>query len=124
MTPEQQATPPKSSPISEPLTARGYHPGRRSIPSIQEMVGARQAVSLEAILGRSRVQRIVTARHIAMWLARREGYSTTRIALEFGIHNHTSVMKATRKIDRRIADDVEFAARLMKHRAILGDVLP
>jgi chromosomal replication initiator protein len=84
------------------------------------MVSLRQAVTLDAMVSKSRLRRIVTARHIAMWVARKRGYSTTLIGLEFGDRDHTSVIHATRKIDRRIAGDDAFAARM----AALADAAP
>jgi hypothetical protein len=95
------------------LTARGYHSAPRpSIATIQGMVSLRQAVTLDAMVSKSRLHRIAMARHIAMWVARKRGYSTTLIGLEFGDRHHTTVMGATRKIDRRIAEDGAFAARM------------
>ncbi len=116
MTPESQTGTGESSRITEPLTARGYRRGQPSIPTIQGLVGLRQAVTLDAMLGRERTHRIAMARAMAMWLAREKGYSTTRIGLEFGDRHHTTVMGATRRINRRIEMDPDFAARMERLR--------
>ena len=80
------------------------------------MVGLRQAVTLEAMLGRQRTHRIAMARAMAMWIAREKGYSTTRIGIEFGDRHHTTVMGATRMINRRIEADPAFGARMARFR--------
>ena len=52
------------------------------------------------LIGRSRIKRIVKARHWAMWRCRHElGMSLQDIANVFNRKDHTTVLHAIRKID-------------------------
>jgi len=54
--------------------------------------------------GKSRVAHIKTARQIAMYLLSEElGMSTTKIALEVGVKDHTTVMHGIKKIKNDLA---------------------
>lgn len=104
---------------------------RPSIAAIQALVCVRLRVSLNDILSPRRDGVIVDARHVAMWLVRREWrssvsvkdgarYSTIAIGREFGDRHHSSVLHAIRRIDDRIASDTEFA-RLVETLAAAVD---
>lgn len=71
-------------------------------------------VTTEDILGRSRKQRIVLARHVAMNYVREEmGYTYQQIADAFGGRDHTSVLHACQKVSRSTKRDVVRARELV-----------
>ena len=55
-------------------------------------------LTYEQVIGKSRVSRIATARHIAWSLLRKEGYTFTDISKVCSVH-HTSVMNGIRNIE-------------------------
>ena len=58
-------------------------------------------LSTKEMCSKSRVAHIKTARQIAMYLLSKElGLSTTKIALEVGVKDHTTVMHGIKKIDQ------------------------
>lgn len=67
-------------------------------------------LTVKEMCGKSRVSHIKTARQIAMYLLSEElGMSTTKIALEVGVKDHTTVMHGVKKIREDIKND--FALR-------------
>ena len=63
-------------------------------------------LSVKEMCGKSRVSNIKTARQIAMFLLSEElGLSTTKIALEVGVKDHTTVMHGIKKIRGDIKTD-------------------
>ena len=61
------------------------------------------------ILARGRSRKVVEARHVAMWLARLRGQpSFPELGRAFR-RDHTTVMPAIRKIERKIATNPELA---------------
>lgn len=59
-----------------------------------------------ALKGKSRVKHLVTARHIAMYLLKKElSMPLTEIGRWFSGRDHTSILHATRKIERDIVQD-------------------
>ncbi len=67
-------------------------------------------LTVKEMCGKSRVAHIKTARQIAMYLLSEElGMSTTKIALEVGVKDHTTVMHGIKKIREDIKCD--FALR-------------
>lgn len=63
-------------------------------------------LTVKEMCGKSRVAHIKTARQIAMYLLSEElGMSTTKIALEVGVKDHTTVMHGIRKIREDIKTD-------------------
>ena len=103
------------------LINEGYISG--SVVQRRRNVTARQIVEKTAkyynltvveMTGRSRVSNIKTARQVAMYLLSKElGMSTTKIAPEVGVKDHTTVMNGIKKIDvdqktdLRLKDQVE-----------------
>jgi chromosomal replication initiator protein len=96
---------------------------RPSIAAIQALVCARLGVPLNDIRSPRRNGAVLDARHIAMWLARREWlnsistkegrrYSSMAIGLEFGDRHHSTVLAAVKRIDRLMASDRVFARRI------------
>lgn len=77
-----------------------------SIDKIQTEVGNFYGVSQKEIKGAKRVQNIVHARQVAMYLARElTDNSLPKIGKEFGGRDHTTVMHAYNKIKTMLADD-------------------
>lgn len=77
-----------------------------SIETIQNEVGNFYGVSVKEIKGAKRVQNIVHARQVAMYLARElTDNSLPKIGKEFGNRDHTTVMHAYNKIKSMLADD-------------------
>jgi chromosomal replication initiation ATPase DnaA len=57
-------------------------------------------VSVEDVLGRSRIAKLVSARHVAMWLMREmRGLSLPRIAERTGRGDHTSALHGIRHVE-------------------------
>ena len=67
---------------------------------IVEKVAKYYDLTVVEMTGKSRVANIKTARQVAMYLLSKElGMSTTKIAPEVGVKDHTTVMNGIRKID-------------------------
>ncbi|HEM4439642.1 TPA: chromosomal replication initiator protein DnaA [Streptococcus suis] len=76
------------------------------IEKIQTEVGNFYGVSLKELKGSKRVQHIVHARQVAMFLAREmTDNSLPKIGKEFGNRDHTTVMHAYNKIKTLLLDD-------------------
>lgn len=76
------------------------------IEKIQEAVGAFYGVSVKEIKGSRRVQNIVLARQVAMYLSREmTDNSLPRIGKEFGGKDHTTVIHAYEKIKSMVDTD-------------------
>lgn len=77
-----------------------------AIESIQSEVGKFYDVSVKEIKGAKRVQHIVHARQVAMYLAREmTDNSLPKIGKEFGNRDHTTVMHAHNKIKSLLKED-------------------
>ena len=72
----------------------------------------RKGVTLDRMLSGSKTRQNIAPRWMAMWLARARGYTTSQIGREFGGRDNTTVMHATRMIDRRIRRDSAFATEM------------
>ena len=84
-----------------------------SIEKIQAEVGQFYGVSLKEIKGAKRVQHIVHARQVAMYLARElTDNSLPKIGKEFGGRDHTTVMHAYNKIKSMLAEDDQLEIEL------------
>lgn len=76
------------------------------IEKIQAEVAAFYGLSVKDLKGSKRVQHIVHARQVAMYLSRElTDNSLPKIGKEFGNRDHTTVMHAYNKIDKLLADD-------------------
>lgn len=85
--------------------------------SVNEIIAAVSKSFLvvrEDILGRSRLENIVLARHVCMYLVRSmiSSYSLLEIAELFGRKDHTTVINAEKKIIRMIEHDSGFKSKL------------
>ncbi len=74
-------------------------------------------LTVDEMTGKSRVAHIKTARQVAMFLLSDElGLSTTKIALEVGVKDHTTVMHGIRKIKDDIKLDFNLREQIMAIR--------
>ena len=74
-------------------------------------------LTVDEMTGKSRVAHIKTARQVAMFLLSDElGLSTTKIALEVGVKDHTTVMHGIRKIKEDIKLDFNLREQIMAIR--------
>ena len=89
-------------PADEPKSAR--------IEKVILAVCDKYNISKETILGKKRTNNIVTARHVCMYALREAVDMTFKDIGEVFSCDHTSVMSATRKIERERAADPEFSA--------------
>ena len=73
---------------------------------IQEAVAAKLGLTVDAILSPNRTATVARARQIAMYLTRDlTDLSLPAIATEFNRRDHTTVMHAIRKVERRALED-------------------
>lgn len=106
-------------------SAGGMSVVRKSGGSIQpkklvEKVAKAFNLSVEEMTGKSRVAHIKTARQVAMFLLSDElGLSTTKIALEVGVKDHTTVMHGIKKIKEDIKLDFNLREQIMSIRESL-----
>lgn len=77
-----------------------------TIRSIVDIVAARFSVSHSEIIGPRRVVELVAPRHVAMFLARQEGHSLTKIGFHLR-RDHTTVLYGAQKIERQAVADPE-----------------
>jgi chromosomal replication initiator protein len=77
-----------------------------SARNIVDKVAKYYQLSVKEMCGKSRVAHIKTARQVAMFMLSKElGMSTTKIADEVGVKDHTTVMHGIKKIDSDIKLD-------------------
>jgi chromosomal replication initiator protein len=100
--------------IPEPT---GPHPDALEI---QQAVAQRLGITLDSLLSTSRAAPIAQARQIAMYLTRElTDLSLPAIAAVFNRRDHTTVMHAIRKVDRRAIDDAALSRTLEQLRGEL-----
>jgi chromosomal replication initiator protein len=92
-----------------------------SANAVQEAVADRLGVSIDALLSPSRAAPIARARQISMYLTRElTDLSLPAIAEAFSRRDHTTVMHAIRKVERRALEDAALARILEQLRGELG----
>jgi chromosomal replication initiator protein len=91
-----------------------YRPDARAI---QEAVAAQRGITVEAMLSPSRAAPVVRARQIAMYLTRQLTESSLpEIAAAFNRRDHTTVIHAVRRVERRALEDAALARNLEELR--------
>ena len=96
----------------------GPHPDALEI---QEAVAKKFGITLEAMLSPTRAAPVARARQIAMYLTRElTDFSLPAIAATFNRRDHTTVMHAIRKVDRRAIEDASLSRTLEELRAGLS----
>jgi chromosomal replication initiator protein len=92
--------------------------------TVQEAVADRHGITVEAILSSGRAAPIVRARQVAMYLTRElTELSLPAIAEAFNRRDHTTVLHAIRKIERRALEDAALGRSLEQLRADLSGVV-
>jgi chromosomal replication initiator protein len=111
------------------LINEGYFPGsisRRQKNITPKMIVEKVAkyynLTVVEMTGKSRVSNIMTARQVAMYLLSKElGMSTTNIALEVGVKDHTTVMNGKKRIVSRLKTEPQLHDQIEQVReAIYG----
>ncbi len=88
---------------------------------VQQAVAARLGLSLDALLSPSRAAPVARARQIAMYLTRElTDLSLPAIAQAFNRRDHTTVIHAIRKVERRALEDAALSRTLEQLRDELG----
>lgn len=87
-----------------------------SVQDIIEVVSQSTGIRKEEILGKSRQENIVLARHIAMYLSRKFIQSLTllNVAYAFGRNDHTTVLNAEKNIKMKMEVDIAFQEKMEK----------
>jgi chromosomal replication initiator protein len=89
--------------------------------AVQRAVADRLGVSVAALLSPSRVAPVAQARQIAMYLTRELTHlSLPAIAKAFNRRDHTTVMHAIRKVERRALEDAALSRTLEQLHEELG----
>lgn len=82
------------------------------VHAIQALVARRSRLTPLDLVARHRGASVVAARHLAMWLARQTTpCSLPELGRCFGDRDHTTVLHALRRVERRMGDDPAYAAR-------------
>lgn len=94
---------------------------RLGVREVGEAVAALHGLTWEILVSRTRRMRIVRPRWTAIWIARRyTGKSLSRIGTIFEL-DHTSVLHAVRRVDRRLAADPAAAEDMRRtYREVLS----
>ncbi|OGJ20818.1 MAG: chromosomal replication initiator protein DnaA [Candidatus Pacebacteria bacterium RIFCSPHIGHO2_02_FULL_46_9] len=91
---------------AQPLEKRGLQ--NTSPSEIIKAVATHFSVKQIALKGKSRVKNLVSARHIAMYLLKRElSLPLTEIGRWFTSRDHTSVLHAVKKIESKLLHDAQ-----------------
>ncbi len=89
---------------------------------VVESVASISNLSVKEMCSKSRVSHIKTARQIAMYLLSEElGMSTTKIAMEVGVKDHTTVMHGIKKIREDIKKDFVLREKVATAREKIYD---
>lgn len=92
--------------------------GSPSIHAIQALVCVRWGVTLEQLLSDRTDRALSHPRQAAMWLARKAGHSSGKIARAFAHRDPTTILYAERHIDRLIREEPVLWGALMTVLAI------
>lgn len=80
-----------------------------SIENIQKVVADHYKVTVEDMKSKKRVSRIILPRHVAMYLCRTEtDENLSKIGLEFGCRDHSTVISACEKVKSYISSTPDF----------------
>ena len=77
-------------------------------------VSTRFRVSERLLLGSSRSRNVVWPRQVAMYIARKAGFSFPAIGAYFGGRDHTTVMHGCSKVEAALATDVTLALEILE----------
>lgn len=83
--------------------------GKLSTTKIKDIVAQRYGVTVKQIDGKTRTAPVTNARHVAMFLTKDIlGLSYVKIGISFGNKDHTTVLNAVDKIQKRSEADKDF----------------
>ena len=111
------------------LINEGYFPGsisrrQKNITpkTIVEKVAKYYNLTVVEMTGKSRVSNIMTARQVTMYLLSKElGLSTTKIAMEVGVKDHTTVMSGLKRIEKRRSTESQLHDQIEQIRKAIYD---
>jgi len=102
--------------LKDYFTTTGTH--QNKIKEVMSKVAQKYNISVEDLKSKKKTNNIAYPRQIAMYLAREHlNESLTKIGLEFGGKNHTTVMHSVEKIKNMINNDEmlrEFIEKMKK----------
>lgn len=101
---------------------------RPTLRLIVESTAHEYGLHFEQLTLRTRVQRVLEPRQIAMWLAHRVfGYTCCRVGNYVGGRHHTTVLHASNLIDLKRSQDKELSAhieRIVQHIEYNNNIVP
>lgn len=84
-----------------------------SIENIQEILSNKYDISLDTLVSKSRKKEVAEARMIAMYFSRKlTELSLKKIGLYFGGRDHSTVVHACKKIDKKTEESAQFKNRV------------
>jgi len=96
--------------------------GKLDTKKIKEVVAKNYGVSVKLIDGKTRTANVIIARHVAMYLTKNIlNKPLTQIGVDFGGKDHTTVMNAVHKIEKKLDTDKEFNKAILKIRASITE---
>jgi len=87
------------------------------VEALASSAAAVYRLSSEEVLGTDRDKSIVEARQLVMYLAVKMGLSSMQVGMQFGRRDHTTVLHAKRKIEKKLEEDPQLRARMERIRA-------
>jgi hypothetical protein len=94
---------------------------RQTIARVRKEVSLRYGITEEELCSAQRNAKIVLARHIAMYVAKKiTGKSLPEIGRLFGGKDHTTILNAVRRIQHLVDTNPAFAAEIEEVKALLG----
>lgn len=93
---------------------------KNDVRSMLETTAGYFGLSFADLTGRRRDKKAVLARHIAIYLLRKEyDYSLTQIGKDLGSRNHVTILHAYKKISRELAINPKLSRQVEEIKAIL-----
>lgn len=93
---------------------------KTSIPDIQKAVATIFEIPADSLRAKTRIGRVVTARHVAILLSRElTQLSLVQIGKKFGGRDHSTVLHSCRKAEQLISSDPSIEKKVVKIRAEL-----
>ncbi|WP_186646297.1 chromosomal replication initiator protein DnaA [Fluviispira vulneris] len=94
------------------------------IAAIQKVVANHFQIKMSDLMGQSRQQKFVVARHIAMFLAKEMiGLQIVAIASAFGKKDHTTVLHAMSKVKESLEKDDEFRGNFVQIKRKIDQIM-
>jgi chromosomal replication initiator protein len=114
------ARPLSSELIAEVIPSGSRLPRANSVEEIQQRVAERFGVSRAELVGSSRAATPLRARQVAIFLTRElTDLSLPQIGRLYGGRDHTTVLNSLRRVEARLAEDVELAEEVRELRGAI-----